>query len=370
MPGKILVVDDSALMRKRLREIISAAGYEVATARDGVDALEQLRDITPDAITMDIHMPEMNGLECLERIMTEKPTPVLMLSSLTSEAADATLEAFRLGAVDAVQKPGGTISLNIEEIETELVAKIAAALASRASTGEIIRRASAGAPAKVDRSRERLEARKRTAKNAAPSTEFPIVLIGVSTGGPRLVERLLSELDPDLPAAVVIAQHMPGAFTATFARRLNDAVEIPVSELNGRVPLRPGACFVCRGDADAVLLQRESGVHAHSIPIHRGFPWHPSVDRLVTSALETVGPDRLVGALLTGMGDDGAKSMAELHRQGGRTIAESEESALVYGMPRALTEAGGASEILHADEIGERLNEIVFEMSQQLARRA
>lgn len=350
MSQKILIVDDSALMRKRLNEIIAGAGYETATARNGVDCLRQLAEFKPDAITLDIHMPEMNGLECLARIMTDAPTPVLMVSSLTSETAEATLEAFELGAVDVVQKPGGTISLNIADIENQLLAKLAAAVKARTPSGRVSRR----------RGRSARPAR-RSFEAAAGRTDFPIVLVGVSTGGPRVVEAILGELDPGFPAALVIAQHMPGAFTRTFARRLDEAAPVAVSELTLRTELKPGA-YVCRGDADAVMLDRGGVLFAQSVPVDRAFHWHPSVERLARSALEAAPAERLVGVMLTGMGDDGAAAMTEISRRGGRTIAESEETALVYGMPRALIEAGGADEVLCAHEIAERLNEIVYEM--------
>lgn len=351
MAERVLIVDDSALMRKRLGEIIAGAGYETATARDGADCLRQLETFRPDAITLDIHMPEMNGLECLARIMIERPTPVLMVSSLTSENAEATLEAFELGAVDVVQKPGGTISLNIKEIDEELLEKLAAAMKARTPSGGVARRRRARKPAERPR---------RAAASVAPQKDFPIVLVGVSTGGPRVVEAMIADLDPDLPAAVVIAQHMPGAFTSTFARRLNEAAPLPICELSTRVQLAPGQVYVCRGDADAVLRVRDGAAIGQSVPIDRGFTWHPSVERLVRSALDVIAPERLIGVMLTGMGDDGAAAMTTLKQRGGWTIAESEETALVYGMPRALIEAGGAAEALPADAIAERLNDLVL----------
>lgn len=357
MSKTVLVVDDSALMRKRLSEIISNAGYRVETANNGVQCLERVRALKPDAVTLDIHMPEMNGLDCLEQLMTDQPLPVVMVSSLTSENAEATLKALSLGAVDVVEKPGGTVSLKIGQIEEELITKLDAAFDARVrrrTRGSAQRTSPPPAPP-----RPRMPRTARMRRSSAAS--FPIILVGVSTGGPRIVESVIGALRPDLEAAIVIAQHMPRAFTATFARRLNDCSAVDVVELTSRSRLEPGRCFVCQGGSDAVLVKRDESLFVQNVPDDGAYAWHPSVERLVDSAMAVSPAEQLIGVMLTGMGDDGAKAMAELHRAGGHTIAESEDSALVFGMPRALIAANGASDILPAEEIGARLNDIIID---------
>jgi len=342
---KVLVVDDSALMRKHLRAILQETGeFEVVTARDGRDALEQVAAENPDVITLDINMPVMDGLECLSRIMTEAPRPVVMVSSLTKEGALATFEALELGAVDYVLKPGGTMSLNLREVSEEIRAKVrAAARARRRPRPSLPRR-----PTPVAVPRPARAALK-------PVTDIPgLVLIGVSTGGPSTLELILTELPAEFPWPVLIAQHMPARFTGVFAERLNGRCALEVREVDGLTSLQPGQILIARGEADAVVGRRAGKLVALNMPPDQSL-WHPSVDRMVRSALDHFPAERLVGVELTGMGYDGAEAMAELHRRGGRTIAESEDSAVVFGMPKELIERGGADAILPAGQIADKL---------------
>ena len=347
-PTTVLVVDDSALMRRALKGILSERGFEVHTARNGVDALEQLSRLRPDVITLDINMPEMDGLSCLSRIMQDQPTPVIMVSSLTDRNALVTLEAMELGAVDYVPKPGGTVSLNIEEISGELVRKVQGAASAKLS------RAS-GLSA-------RIRARKVGAGTTPPMREAPLpagevdlVLVGSSTGGPALLSDLLPELPGTLGAPVVVAQHIPASFTAPLARRLDELCALRVHEVNRIMPVQRGNIYIGRGNADVVVARRGSGLIVKSVPAAEEYRWHPSVDRLVASARRYCDPARLVCVLLTGMGDDGAAEMAAVRQDGGRTIAESEETAIVWGMPGELARRGGATAVLPADAIARRL---------------
>ncbi len=177
------------------------------------------------------------------------------------------------------------------------------------------------------------------------------MVVGSSTGGPALLSALLSQFPADFPAPVVIAQHMPASFTGALAQRLDASCALPVREVTGLVPVQPGHVYVARGDADVVLGRRGEDLVVRPAPAGSAYRWHPSVDRLVASALEHVDPARTVGVLLTGMGDDGAEQMAQLRSRGGRTVAESEESAVVWGMPGQLVARGGATRVLHSDQI-------------------
>ena len=349
----VLVVDDSALMRRRIADLLGEAGFRVETAASGEEALARLPEVDPDVVTLDITMPGMDGLTCLARIMVEHPKPVVMVSALTGAGAEETLEALRLGAVEAVQKPAAG---SIGRIGEELVETVRAAASSR--------------PRRVHGLRERLRlARARIVGEdfVAPALPPPppsavaegdvegVVLVGVSTGGPSTLEDILPLLPAGFPWPVVVAQHMPVAFTATLARRLDEMCALSVVEVGRATVLEPGMVCIARGGADVELARRGGRLQAVCVPSSPDRPWHPNADRLVTSAMRLLPPDRLVGVLLTGMGNDGAASMAELHARGGRTIAESEDSAVVFGMPQDLIRRGGAGIVLPSDRIAGQL---------------
>nr|WP_222531023.1 chemotaxis-specific protein-glutamate methyltransferase CheB [Azospirillum sp. 412522] len=350
----VLVVDDSALMRRRIAELLGEAGFRVETAATGDEALARLPVLDPDVVTLDVTMPGMDGLACLARIMVEHPKPVVMVSALTGAGAEETLEALRLGAVEAVQKPAAG---SIGRIGEELVETVRAAASSR--------------PRRVRGLRERLRlARARIAgedfvtpemlQPAVPVTPPDgegegVVLVGVSTGGPSTLEDILPLLPAGFPWPVVVAQHMPVAFTATLARRLDELCALNVVEVQRSTVLEPGMVCIARGGADVELARRGGRLQAVSVPAAADRPWHPNTDRLVASAMRLLPPERLVGVLLTGMGNDGAAAMAELHARGGRTIAESEESAVVFGMPQDLIRRGGASVVLPSDRVAGQL---------------
>jgi two-component system chemotaxis response regulator CheB len=345
-PVSVLIVDDSALMRRALKSILTeAGGFEVHTARNGADGLEQLGRIRPDVVTLDINMPEMDGLTCLAKIMEEQPTPVVMVSSLTEHNALVTLEALELGAVDYVPKPGGTVSLNIDEVSAELVSKVRAASKARLKrTG--------GLSARIRVPANRAPAAMPSRRGAAA---VELVLIGSSTGGPALLSDLLPQLPVTFGAPVVVAQHIPASFTATLARRLDEECALRVSEVDRIVTMERGNIYIGRGNADVVVARRTDGLIVKSVPAAAEYRWHPSVDRLVASARRYVDPERLVCVLLTGMGDDGAAEMTAVKEGGGRTIAEAEETAVVWGMPGELARRGGATAVLPAYEIAGRL---------------
>lgn len=343
---KILVVDDSALMRKCLREILeSEPGWSVITARNGRDALAQIAQHNPDVVTLDINMPEMDGITCLAEIMAHTPRPVVMVSSITAKGAQVTLEALELGAVDFVEKPGGTVSLNIDVIHRQLVAKVKSAAQSKP-------RRARGLVQRVQRS---TEARPRRPAPARQGSIAGIVLVGVSTGGPRTLEDILPRLPGDFAWPVVIAQHMPGAFTASFAQRLDKICDLDVVEVTGPQPLRQGHVYIGRGNADVIVERRLGRLIVDSVAEDAALLWHPSVDRLVRTAMGAVEAARLTAVQLTGMGNDGAEAMTALRRAGGRTIAEHESSAIVYGMPAELVRLGGADVVLPSTRVADQL---------------
>ncbi|HWS32588.1 MAG TPA: chemotaxis-specific protein-glutamate methyltransferase CheB [Actinoplanes sp.] len=337
----VLVVDDSALMRRALKGILVDTGdFEVFTARNGVDALEQMGRLRPDVVTLDVNMPEMDGLTCLARIMHEQPTPVVMVSSLTEHNALVTLEALELGAVDYVPKPGGTVSLNIDDVAAELITKVRSAAAARPRRNP----ARPARPVPAPPTRE-----------IGPPGSVDLVLIGSSTGGPALLSELLPRLPGTLGAPVVVAQHIPASFTAALARRLDDVCALRVHEVDRIMTVQRGNIYIGRGNADVVVARRTDGLIVKTVPSAAEYRWHPSVDRMVASARRYIDPQRLVCALLTGMGDDGATEMAAVKDGGGRTIAEAEDTAVVWGMPGELARRGGATAVLPSYEIADRL---------------
>ena len=361
---RLLVVDDSALVRKLLGQIFSAEpDFELEFARNGIEALQLLKVFAPDVVTLDVHMPQMDGLACLDRIMIERPCPVVMLSSLTAEGADATLEAFRLGAVDFVAKPAGALSLRLEEFVPDLLRKVRSASCVKLST--------------TLRLRERVKLRignggtaahqVRRASSRPPQLETVpgdsdregLVVLGASTGGPPALEDILTSLSANFPWPVVIAQHMPASFTGALAKRLNDLCMLSVKEVVGPLLLQPGCAYIARGDADILIAHQGADLIAMPARPEPNYLWHPSVDRLVRTAIKHVNPTKLVGVLITGMGNDGAEAMAELRARGGKTIAESQESAVVWGMPGELVRLGGADWVLPVSNISARLERMV-----------
>ncbi|MEK8052373.1 chemotaxis-specific protein-glutamate methyltransferase CheB [Ideonella sp. DXS22W] len=364
MPGKVLVVDDSALMRRLLTGVLKDAGFDVVVARNGLEGVQQLTEHQPDVVTLDINMPEMDGLTALSLMMQARPTPVVMVSSLTEKGAVATFEALALGAVDFIAKPGGTISLTVDDISEQLVAKVKAA--ARARIGAAAARRPAATPAPSPRPASGPATRATATPSAALQrlTEgvkpragkvSGLVIIGVSTGGPRTLEDILPALPAHFPWPVLVAQHMPPNFTAAFAQRMDALCRLNVRECHATMPIEAGHVYIGKGGTDMVVVERLGRLAVQPKPETPGHPWHPSVDVLVQSAMSHVPAEHIVGVQLTGMGDDGARAMAELKLQGGRTIAESQETAVVFGMPQELIERGGASVVLPCGDVTRQL---------------
>jgi two-component system, chemotaxis family, protein-glutamate methylesterase/glutaminase len=348
---KLLVADDSPLMRRLLEGIFRAEGdFDIRLARNGAEALELVHSFDPEVVTLDVQMPGVDGLACLGRIMLEAPRPVVMISSLTEQGAEATLQAIELGAVDFIPKPTGAVSLEIDRLRPILVEKVRAAATARIRQTlrltERIRhqfRGAGGLPPPT-RPPDRLFGRK-------PDPSNGLVLLGTSTGGPAALDIVLPQLPPKFPWPVLVAQHMPACFTGPFAKRLDQRCALRVVEVDRPMPLLAGTIYIGRGEADLTVAPRPTGMIAMPVPAQREYPWHPSVERMVGSALEHYEPAQLIGVLMTGMGRDGADAMKRLHERGGRTIAEAESTAVVWGMPGELVKNGGAQLIRPVEDI-------------------
>ncbi len=359
---RLLIVDDSALMRRLLTDLfLEEEDFEIEAARDGEAAIEMLHRFQPHVVTLDVQMPGMDGLACLDRIMLERPTPVVMLSSVTEQGADATLEAIELGAVDFFPKPQGAISLEIEAIADDLIATVRAASAAKVSRAARL--------AERLRERRRIPAPRRHRMRGpmarphvpvAPVAEAGepggLILVGVSTGGPPALDVILTALPADLPWPILVAQHMPASFTGALARRLDGIAALQVLEVDAPTALLAGHVYIGKGERDLIVSRRGDNLLAMAAPKSPDHAWHPSVARLVETAMAAVPPERLIAVMLTGMGSDGAEEMAALRAAGGRTIAQDEASSVVWGMPGSLAARGGADHVEPLDAIADRLS--------------
>ena len=348
MTIRILVVDDSPFMRKSLQKMLEEAPdlRVVATARDGIDALEKIQEHKPDLVTLDIEMPRMDGLTCLKRIMAEHPLPVLMVSSLTQEGAQATLDALSLGALDFIPKESGFASLSILQIQHDLQEKVRRLATSPRFHKPAPPAFPAPSPGPSGTTSPAAQAKPAPPpKPSAPtgtglgsSPMADLLVIGSSTGGPKALQDILPTLPANLPVPCLIVQHMPSTFTKPFADRLNGLCQVHVKEAEQGEPLKAGTVYIAPGGIHMTYGARGKGcIELSPEPVsslHR-----PSVDVLFMSVSELFRGQVLAG-ILTGMGADGAKGMEQLKRKGAHTLAESEESCVVYGMPRAAVERG------------------------------
>lgn len=341
-PIRVLVVDDSAFMRKMVSEILARdpALCVVGQARDGADALAKLTTLQPDVITLDVEMPVLDGFGTLAQIMQCRPTPVLMLSSLTQAGADATLRCLEMGAVDVVGKPSGSISLDIEKIAAELTAKVKAAAGAGTQS-----RPAGPPPASVDKKPSLRHDADAPTGGGEPRTsrdKITVLAIGASTGGPRALQALIPALPADLGLPIVIVQHMPPGFTASLARRLEQTSPFTAKEAEEGDRLRPGQILVAPG---GFHLQFDTGgtVRLSSEPPIHGV--RPAVDITFASLARLYGT-HLLAVLLTGMGKDGARGLKLVQDQGGVTLAEDETTCVIYGMPKAAAEIGGVGALL------------------------
>ncbi len=345
----MLICDDSALMRKVLKKIIESSPdlYVAGTARDGEDAVTKARELRPDVITMDINMPGIDGITALQIIVDEGIAPVIMVSSLTREGATATFEAMALGAFDYVGKPGGTITRDMGLVKDELISKIKAA--SRKDIIKKLRRNSSDIRGIATiHQRKRISRRKPGTASGGPG--FKAVAIGISTGGPKTIFEVLPFIPADLNAAIFIVQHMPEGFTNTFARRIDLNCPLRCVEAEAGMVIEPGNIYLGKAGYHMTVYKKLTGKIILRTPTRPDHAFFPSVDIMMESVLNVFGADT-IGVIMTGMGDDGADSMVKIAQAGGVTIAESEESAIVYGMPREAVERGGAQIVAPSWEI-------------------
>ncbi len=344
----VLVVDDSAFMRNALSSMISSDPEItiIGTARDGVEAVDKVAELKPDIVTLDVEMPRMNGIEALKLIMEKTPVPVIMVSRLTTEGVEVTLDALDIGAVDFIPKNLSDLSINIVKIKEVLIEKI-----------KNICRNGNGHKRVLLPSRP-LDIKQKTQTYSSRRT-VGIVSIGSSTGGPRALQSIISSLPENYPVPVLIAQHMPASFTGPFAERLNHLSAVSVKEAEDGEAISEGHVYIAPGGCHMGIAQDRLTKTTIKIVKDNGkYIYKPSVDFLMQSVVEFFS-GHVLGVILTGLGNDGAKGMKEIKNKGGRTIAESEESCIVYGMPRAVINSGCADKIIPLTEIaGELINAV------------
>jgi two-component system chemotaxis response regulator CheB len=332
---KIMICDDSAFMRKIFSDTVNKDPQlkVETTAHNGRDALKKLKKENIDLLMLDVEMPKMNGIETLKSVKELYPElPVIMVSALDNR--ETVFKALDLGAFDFIPKPSGSISLNIDSIKEELIIKIKAALQT-----------------KKEHSRKKLKRNKINNSN-----KFPIIAVGSSSGGPRALTTLFSEIPDNFPAAFVIVQHMPAGFTETLAQRLNRISGLEIKEAEKGDRLEAGCGILAPGDFH---LEIDSRGRTKLNQKERRHGVRPCVDYMMTSLAQNFAGERLLGVILTGMGHDGAEGMDKLVSAGGYGIIESKETALVYGMPSSVAKIGAYHEIKKIDEIADRLIEIV-----------
>lgn len=361
---RILVVDDSMFMRRLISDAVAEdPDFEViGTAKDGQEAVRLVRELKPDAVTMDLEMPVMNGLEALRSIMADNPTPVVMLSSLTEEGAKETIRALELGAVDFVRKPSGSISLDLYKVKSSLLEKLHIAVLTN------LRRRSpqpGKPPAAPGRKPPAAHpppfggVARAKLPPPAPSALKQIVGIGTSTGGPRALQQVLTALPADFPAALVVVQHMPPGFTKSLSQRLDLLGAIRVKEGEDGEPVVPGTAYIAPGGSHMAVM-KEAGSYRIRLSDDSPRGGHrPSVDTLFESLLPLRELKRHI-VIMTGMGSDGARSMLALREDGAATtLAEAEETCVVYGMPRSAMELNAAERAVPLHDIAAALVEAV-----------
>lgn len=339
---RVLVVDDSALMRKLIPLILERDPdvEVVGTAMDGAFALRKIAELKPDVVTLDLEMPRMDGIETLRMIMRSAPLPVIVFSTHSKEGAYATFKALALGAIDFVPKPKDAAAGHLETVANQLIEKIK--VAKRASGSRSVPKANLELPPPNKR---------RTRAAIAPNR---IIAIGISTGGPNALQYMLSQIPPDFPASFVVVQHMPEGFTEMFARRLDECCALDVQEAKSGDLLVAGRVLICPGNRHMMVRRMPRGemVILSDGPAINGH--RPSVDVLFHSVAQEFGLTA-VGILMTGMGEDGAEGLGAIKTAGGVTIAQSEDSCVVPGMPRAAIVKGHVSKIVPLDGLSQYL---------------
>ena len=354
-----IVIDDSAFMRKSISMMLeSDPGIKVvATARDGKEGIEKIRQFRPDIVTMDIEMPVMDGLTALGIIMKEIPLPVLMISSLTSEGAKATVDALSLGAVDFIPKELSYVSLDIAKIRDELVTKVRQIVQSRSMMFRLQRIKSASASIQHPGA----STAPRPVGTKLPERDLKAVVLGISTGGPFALLQTIPKLPENFPVGIAIVQHMPPRFTKSMAERLNGLSNIEVREAEDGDMMQPGVALVAPGGRHMTFMKSMGSVRVRVTDEPLGTLYHPSADVMIKSAVEVYNAP-LLGLIMTGMGKDGLEGLKDIKKKGGFVIAQDEASCVVYGMPKAAVDEGVADLVQPLDEIPGMLSRI-FKMN-------
>lgn len=348
---KVLVVDDSAFMRKILSDVFAGESdfTVVDTARNGQDALEKIKKYKPDLVTLDVEMPVMDGITALEKIMAETPVPIIMVSSLTRDGANATIRALELGAVDFIAKTAGPIS-SVSGIQAELLAKCRAAVKSNFGQITRIKPVTSTLPPLVAR-----PAPQFTSLTAGEK----VVAIGTSTGGPRALQEILTKLPGNLPCGVVIVQHMPPGFTKSLSERLNSLCSLSVKEAEHNDMIQPGLVLIAPGDHH-MILERDGSKTVIKLNQNPPVGGHrPAVDPMMESVAAIYGKHAL-GVILTGMGHDGAKGIQLIKQRQGYTIAEDQSTAVVFGMPKSAIELNAVDKIVPLPLVAEEIVRVIM----------
>lgn len=342
---RVLVVDDSAFVRKVVTQMLTSSPEieVVGAARDGEEALELAAERWPDVITLDLVMPRMNGVDFIRRQSERRRIPVVVCS-IAHESGELAIEALEAGAIDFVQKPTALATDRVYEIADELVAKVIAA------AGVDVGRARAPVP--------------RAAAPAIPvrgdsAVRSEVVVLGISTGGPQALRQLIPRLPADFPVPIAMVLHMPVGYTAMYAQRLNDICALSVIEVTAGAVLRPGIVWLAPAGRHLSFVRGADGETRAHLDLRPSDTQHrPAVDVLFRSAAEIFGP-RVLGVVMTGMGNDGLLGAAHIKAQGGRIVTESESSCVVYGMPRAVVEASLSDRSATLDEMAVAITELI-----------
>ncbi|MFW9880300.1 MAG: chemotaxis response regulator protein-glutamate methylesterase [Candidatus Thorarchaeota archaeon] len=338
---RVLVVDDSLVMRQLLSEILEKDSKikVIGTARNGVEAVIKTVELQPSVITLDIEMPKMDGLTALQYIMNEHPVPVVMLSAMNKRQADIVIKALEMGAVDFIAKTSGTLSLDIEDVREEIISKIKDA--AKVEVKQV-----------VPKTYEKII----VSEFKAHSKQTKIITIGASTGGPKALLEVLSSLPRDIPAGILIVQHMPEGFTKSLAERLNWQTSLEVKEAKEGDKIEPGIVYIAPGNMHMQVngnkIHLTNGVKVNYI--------RPSIDVLMESVAKQYGP-KAIGVLMTGMGSDGAQGMKMIKENNGRTIVQNKESSTVFGMPKAAINMKVADKVVPLEKIAIELIKLLQE---------
>jgi two-component system, chemotaxis family, protein-glutamate methylesterase/glutaminase len=360
---RVLVVDDSAFMCKVLESIFNADSQlqVVGRARDGREAIALSESLKPDVITMDLNMPHMDGLQATANIMTNNPRPIVIVSSESKEGASGTLKALELGAIDFVTKPSSGIDLDMQTVKEELLRKVRVAAKVRVvRTASRLANAIQAAPKKAPVLATEFQTSRPTTVEG-PDLRFPIVVLGASTGGPATVMRLAPGFTRDFPAAVILVQHMPAAFTTQYALQLAEFTTIRVKEAEPNETIQPGTFYICPGGQH--LRVSPTGRVELDANCGRIEGYLPNIDVTMESVASFAGP-MSIGVVLTGMGSDGARGSRLIKNAGGLVLAQDEATSVIFGMPAETIKAGVVDQVLGIDDIYSAIERRILGLSK------